>query len=85
VAQMRAPILIVHSDGDPIEPVTKVHNFTQAMDKHGKPYEVRIYPNEAHGLRQLEHQLDSYERVMRFLEKHLGRGLGGGDISGDRP
>ena len=72
VPQMRAPLLIVHSDGDPIEPVTKVHNFTQAMDAHQKQYDVRIYTNEAHGLRQLEHQLDSYERVMGFLEKHLG-------------
>jgi dipeptidyl aminopeptidase/acylaminoacyl peptidase len=81
VAQMQAPILILHSDGDPIEPVTKVHNFTQAMDKHGKRYEVKIYTNEAHGLRLLEHQLDSYERVMRFLEKHLGRGPGSRSVS----
>jgi dipeptidyl aminopeptidase/acylaminoacyl peptidase len=81
VAQMRAPILILHSDGDPIEPVTKVHNFTQTMDKHGKHYEVRIYSNEAHGLRLLEHQLDSYERVMRFLEKHLGRNGGQTEVS----
>jgi dipeptidyl aminopeptidase/acylaminoacyl peptidase len=85
VAQMRAPILIVHSDGDPIEPVTKVHNFTQAMDEHAKSYEVKIYSNEAHGLRLLEHQLDSYERVMRFLERHLGRGAGGVDGPGARP
>ncbi|MCL4846052.1 MAG: S9 family peptidase [Acidobacteria bacterium] len=70
-AQMQAPMLILHSDGDPIEPVTKVHNFTQALDRHGKPYEVRIYTNEAHGLRQLDHQLDAYERVVRFLDRHL--------------
>jgi dipeptidyl aminopeptidase/acylaminoacyl peptidase len=84
VAAMQAPILIVHSDGDPIEPVTKVHNFTQAMDQHGKPYEVRIYTNEAHGLRLLEHQLDSYERVMAFLEKHLGHGARATPVSGLR-
>jgi dipeptidyl aminopeptidase/acylaminoacyl peptidase len=81
VAQMQAPILIIHSDGDPIEPVTKVHNFTQAMDKHGKAYDVKIYSNEAHGLRLLDHQLDSYERIMQFLERHLGRGAAGPDAS----
>jgi dipeptidyl aminopeptidase/acylaminoacyl peptidase len=78
---MQAPILIIHSDGDPIEPVTKVHNFTQAMDKHGKAYDVKIYSNEAHGLRLLDHQLDSYERIMQFLERHLGRGAAGPDAS----
>jgi dipeptidyl aminopeptidase/acylaminoacyl peptidase len=73
VAKIQAPILIVHSDGDPIEPVTKVHNFTQTMDKHGKAYEVKIYSNEAHGLRLLDHQRDSYERIMQFLDRHLRR------------
>lgn len=71
VVDMRAPALIIHSDGDPIEPVTKVRNFTYEMEKHGKPFEVVIYANEAHGLRQLDHQLDSYRRVMAFLERHL--------------
>jgi dipeptidyl aminopeptidase/acylaminoacyl peptidase len=78
VEQMRAPMLILHSDGDPIEPVTKVRNFTQAMDRFGKAYEVRIYANEAHGLRQLDHQLDSFQRVMRFLDVHLGGAAGRG-------
>ncbi len=77
-AQMQAPMLIVHSDGDPIEPVTKVHNFTQALDAHGRPYEVRLYTNEAHGLRQLPHQLDAYERVMQFLARHLPPGAAAG-------
>jgi dipeptidyl aminopeptidase/acylaminoacyl peptidase len=71
VPKMQSPIMLVHSDGDPIEPVSKVHNFTQAMDKHGKAYEARIYTNEAHGLRLLEHQRDSYERILNFLKQHL--------------
>ena len=71
VNQMRAPLLIIHSDGDPIEPVTKIRNFTQEMDRHGKRYEVKIYSNEAHGLKLLEHQRDSYERVMAFLDRYL--------------
>jgi dipeptidyl aminopeptidase/acylaminoacyl peptidase len=71
VANVRAPMLIIHSDGDPIEPVTKVRNFAYEMEKYGKTQEVIIYPNEGHGLRQLEHQLDSYRRVMAFLERYL--------------
>lgn len=71
VSQMRTPLLIIHSDADPIEPVTKVRNLTSEMDKFGKSYEVKIYSNEAHGLKLLEHQQDSYERIMAFLDRHL--------------
>jgi dipeptidyl aminopeptidase/acylaminoacyl peptidase len=71
VSKMQAPIQIIHSDGDPIEPVTKVRNFVHEMVKHNKEYELWIYANEAHGLKQLSHQLDSYERVMQFLQMHL--------------
>lgn len=70
---VKGAILIVHSDGDPIEPVTKVHNFTQALERDGKTFEVVIYPNEAHGLRRLEHQRDSVERLMTFLDRYLKR------------
>ncbi|MFC3714234.1 S9 family peptidase [Sphingoaurantiacus capsulatus] len=71
VPKLKAPIMIVHSYGDPIEPVTKIHNFTQAMDAHGKRYEVKLYENEAHGLRLLDHQVDSYHRIMAFIDRYL--------------
>jgi dipeptidyl aminopeptidase/acylaminoacyl peptidase len=71
VDQMQGPLLLLHSDGEPIEPVTKAYNFIQAMKKAGKAYQAQIYRNEAHGLRLLPHQLDSYQRILRFLEMHL--------------
>lgn len=71
VQDMRTPLMIVHSDGDPIEPVTKIRNFVYEMDKYGKRYELALYSNEAHGLRLPEHQLDSYQRIMQFLDRYL--------------
>lgn len=71
VANMQAPLLLVHSDGDPIEPITKIYNFVHEMERYGKEYELRIYRNEAHGLRQLDNLRDAYERVMAFLDRHL--------------
>ena len=35
---------------------------------------MKIYSNEAHGLRLLDHQRDSYERTMQFLDRHLSAG-----------
>ena len=71
VEHMRAPLLIVHSDGDPIEPLTKVWNFVHEMERHDKPYEVRIYRNEAHGLQNVDNLVDAYHRIMVFLDRHL--------------
>ncbi len=71
VKDMRAPLMIVHSDGDPIEPVTKIRNFVHEMDKYDKRYELALYSNEAHGLKLPEHQLDSYQRIMAFLDRYL--------------
>ena len=71
VANMRAPLLLIHSDSDPIEPISKIHSFVQEMDRYGKAYEVRIYQNEAHGLRQLDHLVDAYQAVVNFLDRHL--------------
>ena len=76
VHQMKTPLLIIHSDGDPIEPVTKIRNFTQEMDEHGKKYELALYSNEAHGLKILDHQIDSYrchaEKLVAFSCKRRG-------------
>jgi dipeptidyl aminopeptidase/acylaminoacyl peptidase len=71
VADMQTPLLMIGSDGDPIEPVTKTYNFIQALDQYGKTYEAHVYRNEAHGLKLLDHQLDSYERVVAFLDRYL--------------
>lgn len=71
VNKISAPLQIIHSDQDPIEPVTKVRNFVHELDKYGKEYELWIYENEAHGLVQLDNQLDAYSRVMNFLRLHL--------------
>jgi dipeptidyl aminopeptidase/acylaminoacyl peptidase len=71
VKDMQTPLMIVHSDGDPIEPVTKIRNFVYELDKYNKRYELALYSNEAHGLKLPEHQLDSYQRIMAFLDRYL--------------
>jgi len=71
VSKITAPVQIIHSDKDTIEPVTKVRNFVYEMDKYDKPYELWIYQNETHGLKQLNNQLDSYQRIMNFLQMNL--------------
>jgi dipeptidyl aminopeptidase/acylaminoacyl peptidase len=71
VSKINAPVLIIHGEEDRIEPITKVRNFVYEMDKYDKSYELWIYQNETHGLKRLNNQLDSYQRIMNFLQMNL--------------
>ena len=71
VAALEAPLLIIHSDRDRNVSPENTYRLVDELDRHGKPYELRIYPGEAHGLADPDHQLDSYERMLAFFDRHL--------------
>ena len=73
VSKITAPVQIFHGEDDTIEPISKARNFVHEMDKYNKSYELWTYKNEAHGLVQLESQLDSYQKGMIFLQMYLGK------------
>jgi dipeptidyl aminopeptidase/acylaminoacyl peptidase len=51
--------------------VTKIRHFVTELDKYHTRYELALYSYEAHGLKLPEHQLDSYQRIMAFLDRYL--------------
>jgi dipeptidyl aminopeptidase/acylaminoacyl peptidase len=71
VEDMTAPIFIIHSDGDRNVAPGLSYNFVDELERRGKPYEVAYYPDEAHGLADPAHQLDSYRRIVSFFDRHL--------------
>lgn len=73
VTDLRAPLLILHSDEDRNVAPEQTYRLMRELDRLGKPYEVKIYPGESHGLADPAHQLDSYERIVRFFDRHLRR------------
>jgi dipeptidyl aminopeptidase/acylaminoacyl peptidase len=73
VAEMTAPILIIHSDGDRNVTPAMTYNFVDELERQQKVYDVVIYPNEAHGLADPDHQLDSYGRILGFFNRYLKR------------
>ncbi len=75
IAKLRAPLLILHADQDRNVSVEQTHILVDELERLGKDYEVRIYPGEAHGLADPRNQLDSYQRIVAFLDRHL-RGPG---------
>jgi dipeptidyl aminopeptidase/acylaminoacyl peptidase len=76
IARLRAPLLILHADQDRNVSVEQTHILVDELERLGKDHEVRIYQGEAHGLADPLNQLDSYQRILAFLDRHL-RGAGG--------
>jgi dipeptidyl aminopeptidase/acylaminoacyl peptidase len=71
VKDLRAPLLILHSDRDRNVAPEFTYRLIDELELHHKYYEVRIYADEAHGLADPHNQRDSYERILRFFDRHL--------------
>ena len=71
VEHLRAPLLIIHSDRDLDVAPGMTCNLVDELERQHKAHEVVIYPGEGHGLADPAHQLDSYRRILFFLDRHL--------------
>ncbi len=71
VAQIKAPLLILHGEKDPQVPPQESAEFAAALKKAGKTFVYITYPNEGHGFQQREHRQDADERELAFLNKYL--------------
>jgi dipeptidyl aminopeptidase/acylaminoacyl peptidase len=69
--QLRVPLMIIHSDEDRNVVPQQTYHLADELRRLGKPFELRMYYGEAHGLADPGHQLDSYERMMSFFDQHL--------------
>ena len=68
------PTLILHGAADPVVPVSHAHALAELLKGSGTPYEIEIYPGQAHGFVGPA-QLDSALRVSTFLGRHLAGGV----------
>jgi dipeptidyl aminopeptidase/acylaminoacyl peptidase len=74
VANVRAPLLVVHGANDPRDPVTESDQFVRAVRERGGDVEYLRFPDEGHGIRRLSNRVIAYRRIARFLERTLGPG-----------
>lgn len=71
VDKLKASVLIVHGGEDQRAPIEQAESLVAALKKANHPYELELLENEGHGFYKPEHQLKYYNRVIRFLEKHM--------------
>lgn len=67
------PILILHGESDDRVPLSQAVGFRRALQGAGLPFEMVVYPREGHIFKERRHWIDMAERVLRFVEKHLGK------------
>lgn len=66
--KLKNPLLIAHGYEDRRVPIEHAQRLRSAL---ATPPEWVVYPNEGHGLYHENNRIDFYQRVERFLAKHL--------------
>jgi dipeptidyl aminopeptidase/acylaminoacyl peptidase len=67
----RTPTLIMHGAEDLCTPVGQAHELYNALREAGCEVELVVYPREGHGWLEWEHQIDAWERIRAWLDRHL--------------
>jgi len=66
-----APLFVIHGANDPRVPLSEAEQIKAALDVRGVPCELRVYPDEGHGLAKRANRLDAYPAAVEFLEQQL--------------
>lgn len=70
--RIRAPLLIVHAEEDLRVPQSHARRLMSALKAADKPFEWLPLPGEGHTLAFLASQHRYYERLLDFLQRHIG-------------
>jgi len=70
-AQIKAPLLLAHSDYDGEVPIEQGTWMRDALTAAGRPPQWVLYPDEGHRRTGPKNQTDFWQRVERFLDQNL--------------
>ena len=71
-AKVRRPLLLAYGGADVRVPIKHGTEFRDAVGRTNKDVQWVVYPEEGHGWRMLETQVDFWTRVEKFLDRCLG-------------
>jgi len=73
VAKIKVPVMLVHGGKDEVVPIVHYNRMKKAMEDAGKPPEVTLVKsNEGHGFYKLDNEIELYNTMESFLNKHIG-------------
>ncbi len=72
VNKIKVPVFLVHGGKDPRVPVGNYHTLEKEFKKHKVDYEAMLETYEGHGFEDFDNIVKLYNRIDKFLEKHIG-------------
>ncbi len=69
--RIRAPLLVLAGANDVRCPPDEAEQITRAVRANGGVADLQIYPDEGHGFRRRENEIDANRRTAEFLFRHL--------------
>jgi acylaminoacyl-peptidase len=77
--KLKAPVFIVHGGEDFRVDIAHAHKLRKGLEELGKPYEWLVKVNEAHGFYDPDNRLELFERMLAFLDDHIGDAIASDD------
>jgi dipeptidyl aminopeptidase/acylaminoacyl peptidase len=71
--KIKKPLLVVQGANDPRVLQVESDEIVAAVRKNGVPVEYLVFPDEGHGFRKKENEIAAAEKVVAFLDRHLGK------------
>jgi dipeptidyl aminopeptidase/acylaminoacyl peptidase len=71
VKQWKTPALIIHGEQDYRCPINEGLNLFEALQYHGVPSELLVFPDENHWILKPRNIVAWYEAVLEFVGRHL--------------
>ena len=72
VGKIKAPVFLIHGEEDERVPESHFHAMKKALKKAGNPAETMLVDGEGHGFYKEENRQAMYERLLAFLDEHIG-------------
>jgi dienelactone hydrolase len=71
VADIRAPLFLIHGANDPRVPLSEAEQIYAALTSRGRECELLVYADEGHGLAKRANRLAAVPQAVDFLARHL--------------
>ena len=71
--QIKRPLMVLQGANDPRVLKIESDEIVAAVRANNVPVEYVVFDDEGHGFRKKKNQAQGYEKILRFLDEHLGR------------
>lgn len=71
-SKLKIPVFLAHGEEDERTPDSQFHAMKRALKNVNNPAETFLVAGEGHGFYQEKNRQEFYERLLAFLDKHIG-------------